>query len=433
MASPAYSTRTSRTRAWAGGLGFALWLVGGCGNDPSEPAPNVPPETFITSGEPRDSSRVVHHVTLNWNGQDIDGTVPRTFDYILDTYPRRVATIAQVVPQTPAVNDPRWTRLTAYQVTLAVAADTLRADPRGDIGAGEFDRWHTFYLRAVDNEGTPDETPDHRTFQAFTQAPSLWLLSPTRGPAVTTLPRTFVLHWDGNDPIGHGPPLQDPKQSRWVLLPATLDTGGNPIGYPDALYNLPDTTWSDWAAWTATDSTGRNAVVRDRVPVGPTRQSFVFAVQGRDDGGAITPKFTGDATQNNYAAITVDGALRTGPHLTVHSRQDSLSAWSFPGIGSPALNASVANDTLTLFWDVMQTNHYGGRTRDYRYGWNIVDVNDDQQWTAWSAVRVASPHILDAGGDVFKVQARDNIGQITTGTISFQHTALGQWSRNSRR
>jgi hypothetical protein len=342
---------------------------------------------------------------------------------------RRVATISQVVPHVPAVDDARWTRITAYQVTLPVLADTLRADPHGDIGNGEFDRWHTFYLRAVDNEGAPDETPDHRTFQAFTQAPSLWLLSPTRGPAVTTVPRTFVLHWDGNDPIGHGPPLQDPKESRWVLLPATLDVSGHPIGYPNVLYDLPDTTWTDWAAWTAADSTGRNLVVRDRVPVGPTTQSLVFAVQGRDDGGAITPKFTGDATQNNYAAILVDGALRTGPHLTVHSRQDTLSEWSFPGIGSPGRNAVVPSDTLTLYWDVMQTSHYGGRWRDYRYGWNVTNENDDQQWTAWSAVRVAVPHRLAAGGEVFKVQARDNIGQITTGSIAFQHAAL----RSSRR
>jgi hypothetical protein len=136
-----FGLRDRRARAWVSGLGFVLWLGAGCGNDPSEPAPNVPPETFITSGEPRDSSRVVHHVTLHWNGQDIDGTVPRTFD-TFSTATRAASRRSRRSSRTrQRWNDSRWTRVSAYQITLAVPADTLRADPRGDIGLGEFDRW----------------------------------------------------------------------------------------------------------------------------------------------------------------------------------------------------------------------------------------------------------------------------------------------------
>jgi hypothetical protein len=401
-----------------------LGWAAGCGNDPSEPVPNLPPDTFLTSSEPADSSRVPHHVSFNWNGQDADGTVPRTFDYILDSYARSVATIDQVHLVTPAVDDPRWTRVNAYELTLAVPADTLRADPRGDIGFGEFDRWHTFYLRAVDNEGAPDGSPEHRTFQAFTAAPKLWMLAPVvRGDAVT-LPRTFVMNWDGNDPIGRDSPLQNPKEARWAIVPATLDAGGTPIGFPAALYDLPESSWSPWVSWTAADSAGREVIFRDKVPAGPGQQSFVFAVQGRDDGGAITPKF--DATTlhaNNYAAITLDGSLLVGPSIVVHAREESLSAWSFGGIGAPAQVALVDSDTLTLFWDAPNASRYGARGRDARYGWNIVDESDDLEWTSFSTVRIAAPHVLSAGGDVFKIQCRDNIGQTTTATISFQHAA----------
>jgi hypothetical protein len=154
------------------------------------------------------------------------------------------------------------------------------------------------------------------------------------------------------------------------------------------------------------------------------QQSFVFAVQGRDDGGAITPKF--DATTlhaNNYAAITLDGSLLVGPSIVVHAREESLSAWSFGGIGAPAQVALVDSDTLTLFWDAPNASRYGARGRDARYGWKHrrrvgrprVDVVQHR------ARRTAARSIC--GRDVFKIQCRDNIGQTTTATISFQHAA----------
>ena len=56
---------------------------------------------------------------------------------------------------------------------LTLTADTLRADPRGDIGEGRQDRWHTFFVRAIDNEGAKDPTPARRTFNAYTLGPRM--------------------------------------------------------------------------------------------------------------------------------------------------------------------------------------------------------------------------------------------------------------------
>lgn len=399
----------------------ALIVLAGCGEDPTEPDPNREPETELVAA-PNDSSRTPHHLTFDWNGRDLDGTV-RQFDYLLETYPRSVATIDQVTLATPALNDPRWVRYTGYHLELAVPADTLRADPRGDIGAGEFDRWHTFYLRAVDEDGAVDQTPERTTFQAFTLAPQLFLQSPLLRGQTATLPRTFVAHWNGIDAVGSVGDFQNPTEARWTLQVVTLDGTGQPIGYPAALYDLPESEWSAWEGWTEADSLGRELALRDLVPQGPATRAYVLAVQGRDDGGAITPKFDAVTAQaNNYAVFTADGLLPVGPRITVHAQEDTLSAWTFDGDTAPSVNVTATADTLNLYWDALRTSHYGAQVNGSRYGWNIADPNDDLEWTAWSSNRTAAAHVLAPAGDTFYVQGRDDLGQITTGVIHFSPT-----------
>jgi hypothetical protein len=403
---------------------MAVTLAGlaGCGADNTGPTPNIPPTTELVVA-PNDSSRVPHHVTFQWNGRDADGTV-RQFDYILDTYAREVATIDQVHPSIPGVDDPRWVRVVGYRLQLAVVADVLRADPHGDIGVGEFDRWHTFYLRAADEDGGLDATPEMRTFQAFTLAPRLWLFAPLQQGLTTTLPRNLTLHWNGIDPVGSPGDFQDPREARWTLQEVQLDGTGEPIGYPNALYDLPDSTWSDWKAWTAADLSGRQAQFRDLAPAGPAQRAYVFAVQGRDDGGAITPKFDATTTQaNNYAVLIADGSLPVGPRLTVRSREDALSEWVFDGANAPFFVVPASTDTVTLYWETPGTSHYGAQANGTRYGWDITDLQDDNEWTAWGTLRSATPFAITPAGNTFYIQGRDDMNQITTGAISFHRVA----------
>jgi hypothetical protein len=403
-------------------LGLVMQL--GCGNDPATPVPNQPPTTDITGG-PLEGSRVPARVTFFWLGSDIDGARPSNYDYIVETYPRAVSRFDEITLAPPAPADARWVRVTANQITMPVLADTLRADPQGDIGAGEFDRWHTFWIRAIDNELTIDETPDHRTFQAYTQAPRIDLLWPAEAATAATLPRTFVLHWDGSDPLGGGNDPIRPRESRWALVPATLDGGGQPLGFPAALYALPDTTWSDWAIWVDADSSGTSATFRDLVP-NPDTRTFVFAVQGRDESGAVTPQFDSTTPEwNNYAALVIDGTLAVGPRITVHSLQDTLSSWTFDGDVAVPILVPTTEDTVTVYWDRPTASHYGAQGRECRYGWNITNPNDEQQWTAWSTTRIAPPRRLDVGTNRFFIQCRDDLvpPQLTTGQIQFQRTA----------
>jgi hypothetical protein len=351
-------------------------------------------------------------VELFYRGADFDGTVVH-YDYFLRTYPRSVATIEDVSArlQTPAPGDPGWTRAGGASLELVVAADTLRGDPLA--GANVFDRWHTFYVRAVDQEGALDATPAWVSFQAFTPAPQPWIQAPAERGATRDLPPTFVMNWSAIDSIGGTLGTQDPVASRWVLLPAVLDGGGQPLGFPAALHALEEADWSPWAEWAAPDSSGREAVFRDRGAGG-----WVFAVQSRDDGGAVTPRFdAATALRNNYAVLRVVETLPAGPRLVVHAQEDSLAAWTFDRSGE--LQVVAPDDTLRLFWDRMQTQHYGANGRDYRFGWDLSAPDQDDEWSSWSTARTAAPFALGGAARVFYVEARDHIGLVTRAVIHF--------------
>jgi len=399
--------------------------MAGC-DDSTPPSPNQPPDTFITSSVPRDSSRVPHHVDIAWRGADADGT-PAYFQYILETYPRAIERIDDIVLRVPAASDPRWAmgRVNGNHLLVVALADTLRVDPRTAPPPLLFDRWHTFYVRAVDNEGSIDETPDFRTFQAHTAAPVLTVLEPTlRGQAVT-LPRTIVVNWDGYDPIGGGlgSDEQNPKETRWASLRCTLDGSMQPLGFPDSLYALAESRWSPWAAWGTLD--GRSAVLRDLVAAGPGRQAYVFAVQGRDDGGAVTPRFDGATEfENNYAVIVADGTLPVGPRISIfvqHARVDTLEV---EGDGAPAgFLLMAATDSVTVSWSRPDARRYGAGASETRSGW---DVQTELDWTAWGTTRSTPRHAVGTGG-IFSLQARDDVGrgnaalhQVTTVQITVQ-------------
>jgi hypothetical protein len=405
-------------------------VVAGC-EDSTPPSPNIAPETEITSSVPRDSSSVAHHVDIHWRGADADGT-PAYFQYILDTYPRSVARIDQIVFDPPAVNDARWAngRVNANHLLVVAPADTLRVDPRTAPPPLLFDRWHTFYLRAVDNEGAIDETPAFRTFKTFTAAPVLGLLEPTRVGEPAILPRAVVAHWEGYDQIGGGlgSDEQDPREARWALLRCQLDGNGDPLGFPDSLYALAPSRWSPWSAWMSAG--GQSAVLRDLVPVGPNQQAWVFAVQGRDDGGAITPRFeAAPEFQNNYAVIVADGSLPVGPAIRIFVRHARVDTLQVAGDGAPpSFNVMSGTDSVSISWARPDASRYGAGATETRYGWDI-DPNTESEWTLWSVVRSTPPHDIGASS-VFNLQARDDIGganaslhQVTDVQIVVQRSA----------
>ena len=401
----------------------AVLALAGCDDNQGTPAPNVPPETDITSSVPAEGGTSLHHLEIHFSGRDVDGSSLR-FEYLLHTYPRALGRYEDIDIFRPATDDPRWTSTvggdTPFAIDLVVPADTLRADRQGDIGDGRFDRWHTFFVRAIDSEGAKDETPAQRTFDAYTVAPQVWLLSPAvTGPDAAELPRSFAMHWFGADDIGDGV-TQDPEAVRWALVPLTPVEAADPNLVRQRLYALPEAAWSAWQAWGVSDTT-RQAAMYDVVPPATGDSYHAFAVQGLDDGGAITPQFD-DAPflQNNYGVLHVRSDLPVGPRVPVQETQANLGSWVFDGDTAPPIQVGATGvESVTLLWGPMDTAHYGAESKDYRYGWNILDVDDDAEWTPWTTLHTAPPHALAAGPNTFFLQARDDIGLVTTARLQF--------------
>ena len=140
--------RSSNIDRW-GGFGALVALIcgvvlAGCERDDTVQVDrNRPPETFITQGpepsfDPTRPTQVFYRVHLYWRGEDVDGTIAG-FRFAID--------------DTTAADAWKWTTKT----------DSIF---RFESGAAGQD--HTFLIRAIDNEGKQDATPDTIRFRSLT-------------------------------------------------------------------------------------------------------------------------------------------------------------------------------------------------------------------------------------------------------------------------
>ena len=427
-----------RALVTAGFLSWALGLAGCNDNDLGIDSrrPNRPPETVLSSGPPDSTNATSYRVQLFWSGSDPDGTIDH-FDYILVDHPASDSTITGepndpnlVIVRPPERDDPRWTSTNSNDTLIVTRADTLRRDPRPDPNDDEdsnevvrtttFERWHTFFIRSVDNEGIEDDSPEYRSFNSRTIAPTVELLPPINEGIVFSGPRTIVFNWNGSDPIGDGNSIE-PVAARWVLIPSVQTTSGW-RGYPDSLYYLPrGFAWSEWFAWDRSDGKGRQAVIRNLLPAESSPNNpnppgyYLFAVQAMDEAGAVTPVFDSDAPgKNNVAKVTVSNYV--GSTLNVTERV--LGTYNFVGGSRPVVLDMAAGQTIEFRWRGDATS-YGGTITGYRYGWNIRNPQTDEEWDQnWSAQALSSvPRTFNAGTHRFFLECRDNAETVTHAEI----------------
>lgn len=414
---PQGHARTWRPALCVVALATGARFLAGCSHDPGVEAPNAPPETTITSSVPANGESVHHILTIFYLGTDVDGTV-RSWEYLVHTYPPSVASLDEIDVPTPADDDPRWTLTDLPSVELLLTADVLRADPSGDIGEGRQDRWHTFFVRAIDTQGAKDPEPAARTFNAYTTGPQMFLQEPLTAGEAAELPVTFALHWDGFDD-GRNGTTRAPLEVRWALVPVQLNTSDQPVNFPDSPYDLPEEQWSGWFAFAPPDTNGIEARFRNVIEtLGDS--TFVFVVQGRDDAGAVTPQFKNDPadqTGYNMAVLKIRSDIRPGPHLLLTESFSDLGSWMFDGVGSPEQRVGIGPGPIdvVLTWGRMIAEHYGGSQGEYRYQWN------EGGWSEWSRLRETPLETLDAPTDEkFELQARDNLGTVASATLVFE-------------
>lgn len=427
------------TRKWIA-LGMVAVLIAalaGCNDNeigPDKRKPNQPPQTILSSGPPDSTYGTNYKVHLFWSGSDPDGTIDH-YDYIMVDHPAANDSIAagdpnyenQVVVVIPEADDPHWTSTSASDTLIVTKADTLRVNPAPPPGSSDsqvrrhndfvrlqsFQRWHTFFVRAVDNEGSVDLTPEYRSFNAQTLAPNVALRPPV-DPKLSQFsgPRTIVFSWDGSDDTGEGIFI-DPIAARWTILQTRKDQQQQYVGYPDTLYRLPPSAWKPWQRWDARDRSGRQAIVRNLLPAGsgPNNGFYLFAVQAMDEAGAVTPIFDAHTIgKNNVAKVFVNDQV--GATLVVEER--FLGASSFVAGSRPVRLDVAAGQPISFKWRG-DASGYGGEIVAYRYGWNISDPSNDQLWEqGWCGTcRSAPVRAFNSGTQRFFLECRDNAETIT--------------------
>jgi hypothetical protein len=420
--------------------GVALVLAAACNDNDlgiEKRHANQSPVTVLSSGPP-DSTYTAHYrVHLFWSGSDADGTIDH-YDYILVDHPAIDDSIAvagddsthEVVVRVPLPDDPRWSSTTSNDTIIVTRADTLRMDPAPPPGAGateiefhnamvrrqSFERWHTFFVRAVDNEGAADPSPDYRSFNSRTLAPRVELLPPIRRGEEFKAPPTVVFNWDGVDDEGDGTTLL-PIASRYTVVPATKTVLQTYTGWPDTLYQLPRSAWSLWRAWGAQDGSGKRAILRNLQPFTDNRHVgfYIFAVQAMDEAGAVTPVFDEQTLgHNNAVRFRVSGDV--GPRLDITDRY--LGQFTFTSHARPQQVTVAAGQTVQFCWHG-DAHEYGGSIVAYRYGWDLSNPNSDEEWEqGWSETATCAPaRVFNSGTHTFFLETRDNAESITQGRI----------------
>ena len=401
--------------------------------------PNRPPETILSSSPPDSTAATSYRVRLYWSAADADGTVDH-YDYILVDHPAARSSIDgdpddpnRVVVTVPDAADPRWQAVAGNDTVIVASADTLRHDPEPPdsvdtdpeiaehnrlVRRRRFERWHTFFVRAVDNEGAVDPTPEYVSFNSTTLAPEVRLTAPIDAAEFEfSGPQIIVFNWDGQDPVGDGT-FVDPIASRYTspLVAVRRNSALEYVGYPDTLYDLPPSGWSRWRRWDAADGSGRRAISERLESVeGTTRGYYLFAVQAMDEAGAVTPVF--DATtpdRNNVVRV----AVFDGFGATLIVDDPFLGQYHFAGASAPRVLAIAAGQPVRFHWRG-DASAYGGSIVAYRYGWNLSNLDDDQQWDQnWCATCTTAPQkFFIAGRQRFYLETRDNAGTVTRGVF----------------
>ena len=209
---------------------------------------NLAPNTRLTSA-PGPYSQANYRIHMYWDGTDPDGFVV-AYHFAWD----------DTVPPYGADNSP-W-QFTARNDSLFKAL----IDSAGET------RRHTFYVRAVDNEGKLDPSAARVRFDAWTVVPEITSLYRIDGPLDPSVPDS--LYPDGKDTVL----MLSPVQFIWAGWDP--DGLGSPIQYSFKMDSNPFQAYGDSTSATYPDTT----IDPPNPPI--SAGTHFFYVKARDETGA---------------------------------------------------------------------------------------------------------------------------------------------------
>ena len=362
---------------------------------------NVAPTIRLTNG-PIEGEITCYQVHFYWLGYDKDGTIAY-YEYAL-------------VSGDPIGFDPadttgleKWTKTIETDRAFVFKADEF--DTMVTINNNlyaRYDRTHTFFIRAVDDWGKRS-IPIHRSFTAYTFAPYVFIdfpVNPNPGSG-QVLSHKINFRWYGRDPISSPWNSQDVDSVRYMYFeynPYTIDSiNTSPEKY--------EHWWSPWIYYHAPEDSGRSTLLGDDEILEP-KKNYVFAVQAKDEAGAITP--TIDLSTNARKFLVIDPP---GPVLTVN--EPHLGIFNVIGTSfRPEVFDLVEGFPLRFSWSA-SARDYGGIITSYRYGWDIANLTEREEWDVSPSPyhRSAPEKRFYSGTHIFYIEAIDNMGTMTLARI----------------
>jgi len=275
----------------------------------------------------------------------------------------------------------------------AVSGNSLSLTGASFPAGGE----RSFFLRAVDDKGLCSLQPAYLGLRGLAINPTVEITNPVDlgSPGGTQDTATDILvRWYAS--------IQDnyvlPDSTRFVLLQGEgplsdrfPSIGGYQTG-PDEL------EWSPWRHWDEVDDLnpyigGTSALLNGLVP----GARYMFLVQAKR-GAEVTRHFEDGVNYRQFRALSSfqptmilqDNYL--GAIVAAHSETHDFTI--------------VQDQPLSLSWQGVAWE-YGSEITGYRFGWDILDVEDDSQWSDWSLLDVESSASFAMGMHSFHLECRD--------------------------
>jgi hypothetical protein len=373
---------------------------------------NQPPHVWLASAPPEGTTSL-YSIHLYWGGWDPDGRIAYYEYAITDNEGRMVS---------PDVPDDMWRKVYGNDSTFVFSADQL-ADSSATEAAAEYQRAHSFFVRAVDEQGLASREPAYRSFTARTLAPEIDIEVPTQHFFFASeVPPITTFRWNATDYVGDRFVTQDPESVQWALV-STRDFDSsypNTIAYlrkdPDILAQYgrtPEEADAECEPWIYYRQPGDSGHFWTSSPI--DFGQYIYAMRAKDEAGAVTAVL---AEAHNVRRLKVK-QRDAGPNVTLTNEyMGGLTLATCNPV--PAILDVPEGVPLKFSWTA-EADHYGGLVAGYRYGWDIADLTDPEQWeidiTPFSSIGIyqasAPSNTFYFGSHRFTLEVVDNSGYCT--------------------
>jgi hypothetical protein len=371
-------------------------VLAACSNNGNEGTfkPNQAPTVWLSAGPP-EGSVSKYRIQMFWGGWDPDGEI-KGYQYLITDNK------TGMFQPSDTVGVP-WKTVVGNDSTFTFSADQEVDTTNTKSLVSLFTRSHTFFIRAVDRENLVSKTPAYRSFTARTLSPDIFVdvpvknfLNPAEVPPITTF------RWHAKDYVDDLTISQDPDSVQWALARVP---DGKTFEYTIAYLrtHAADKEWQKWKWYKAPQDSGKfwTTPVIDR-------GQYVFAIRAKDEAGAVTPVLDED---RNVRRVLV-GPLTSGPLMTVTN--DYIGIIRTTSCSTPTTILDSPAGVPLGFKITAKADQYGGTIAGYRYGWDIPDLNDPEQWeidvTPFLSVASVPPRAFFFGTHTLTMEVVDNSG-----------------------